>query len=219
VLASSGVKPIGGLATGVVILLLGATAASAALAVAAFYRARLADRLLDGGLVTFDDLNRADSLVQGTSILYLLALITAGIVWIVWQHRYASNAQRLGGKLGLGPGWAIGGWFIPLAAPVLAAVQLSQAVRETDDRRAAGWLIPAWVVAWFVGGVIAAVGATMRPDSEDPGDLRDFARADCVAGVGAALITAAGVLAVLMIRNLSSRQTRAAERRAVAIAR
>ncbi len=218
-LASSGVKPIGGLATGVIILLIGATAASAALAAAAFYRAGLADRLLDGGRVTFDDLNRADGLVQGTSILYLLALITSGIVWIVWQHRYASNAQRLGGKLGLRPGWAIGGWFIPLAGPVLAAVQLSQAVRDTDDRRGAGWLIPAWVVAWFAGGSAAGVGAAMRPDSEDPGDLRDFARADRVAGVGAALITVAGVLAVLMVRQLSSRQTRAAERRAVAITR
>lgn len=217
VLASSGVKPLRGLVTAVTILLVASAAAAAALAVTAFYRARLADRFLDHGDVSLlDDIDQADGLVQGTAILYLLTLIPTGILFIMWQHRYAKNADRLGGKLGLGPGWAIGGWFIPVAGPVLAAVQLSQAARQSDDRRGVGF-IPAWVVAWFIGGTVGWVGAAMRPDNDNPGDLRDFARADRVTGVGAALIAVAGVLAVVMVRQLSAGQTRAAQRRAAAL--
>ena len=42
-----------------------------------------------------------------------------GVVFIIWQFRHAKNAQVLGARGGLGPGWAIGGWFIPLANYVL----------------------------------------------------------------------------------------------------
>jgi hypothetical protein len=177
-----------------------------------FYRSNLLDRVLDGRRVSFEDVERADNLVQGTLILYVLGFLTTGIVFIVWQYRFAKNAERLTGPLGLRPGWAIGGWFIPLAAPVLAAIQLDQADRRSGGRRPHGDrarpLVIAWLVAWYLGVIVFVVATAVRPDYDD-NDIdaaRDFVQADRIAAAGFALIVAAGVLAVLIVRKVSARQ-------------
>lgn len=207
-------QPLRGLVAGLTILLIAATAAAIAAAGALFHRTRVVDRFLDGERVSFSDVDRADNLVQGTTLLFLLGFVVAGIVWIVWQYRLASNAERFTGRLGLRPGWAIGGWFIPLAAPVLAAIQLVQADRRAGDRprlAPAKPLVIAWLVVLYAGWVLNAVGSGIRPDFEqEGGELRDFARADRLAAVGFALVAVAGVLAVLMVRKLSTRQHAAA---------
>ncbi len=61
------------------------------------------------------------------------------MVFIIWQFRHAKNAQVLGAYGGLGPGWAIGGWFVPFANYVLPAMQMHQSSRASDiEGRAAG---------------------------------------------------------------------------------
>jgi hypothetical protein len=50
--------------------------------------------------------------------------VVLAALFITWQYRHAKNARLLGQQGGLGPGWAVGGWFIPLANFVLPAVQL-----------------------------------------------------------------------------------------------
>ncbi len=56
--------------------------------------------------------------------------------FIVWQFRHAKNARALGERGGLGPGWAIGGWFVPLANFVLPGVQIHQSSRMSDSAAA-----------------------------------------------------------------------------------
>jgi hypothetical protein len=191
-----------------------------------FSRADAAAAAADGDFGAFRALpQRDDSVAIGTG-LYVLSMLVAGPLVIVWQHRHASNAQRLSGPLGLGPGWAIGGWFVPLGNLVLPTVQLAQAGRASDPdlvpgppgARSRGRIPPitiVWGVAWALGGVLFSVGATMRPTEDDTpvlsagATLEDFAAADRTAGVGMLVLAVAAVLAIVMVRTLTSRQARA----------
>ena len=55
-----------------------------------------------------------------------------------------------------------------------------------------------------------AVSSGTRPDDSFDGDLEDFVRADRIAAVGALLLAAAAVLALIMVRQLTAAQRRAA---------
>lgn len=79
--------------------------------------------------LTSAELDSVDLWVNAPVVVYLILVLFAVPTFIVWQFRHAKNAQMHGQSEGLGPGWAIGGWFIPLANFVLPAVQLRGASR------------------------------------------------------------------------------------------
>ena len=55
------------------------------------------------------------------------------VLTVIWQWRLAKNHQQLGRPgTSLGPGWAIGGWFIPLANFVLPFIQFRELWRGAD---------------------------------------------------------------------------------------
>src|SRR5581483_5005799 len=184
-------QPLGGVATGVTVVL--GLGALFALGAAALFlsRARLAQDFLDGN-TTLRQLDDADHRFQAFVALFFVAF---AVVFIVWQYRHAKNAELLRGRLPLGPGWAIGGWFIPLANYVLPAVQLSQAAKASDpvspasppepwvtsapigaevtqhssggpQGRAPG-IIVAWAVVLGLSALLFAVGSNTRPDDND----------------------------------------------------
>lgn len=49
------------------------------------------------------------------SFLAGLSLLAAFVLFIIWSFRVAKNGRALGYPASLSPGWAIGGWFIPIA--------------------------------------------------------------------------------------------------------
>src|SRR5260221_8586898 len=126
------VKPLKGLATAVVVLLAVTGLIAIWAAVALFHRASVASDFNGFSGVTLQDLKDADSQVTGSVTLFGLSLIATGVLWIIWQFRFATNAQTLRRNYGLAPGWAIGGWFIPLGNLVLPQIQLFQAAKASD---------------------------------------------------------------------------------------
>ena len=130
-------------------------------------------------------------------------------MWIVWQHRHAKNARVLGQTEGLGPGWAIGGWFIPLGNFVLPQLQLKQAAEASDPSgaRKAPPVLVAWWVLWVVGGVAGSVTRNNGTDEiSSIDDIESFRTADQVGGASMLIVIAAAVAAVIMVRTLSARQ-------------
>jgi hypothetical protein len=122
----------------------------------------------------------------------------------------------LGGRLGLGPGWAIGGWFIPLANFVLPTLQIRQSARASGR-------VPGVVAAWTTTYVIAVAGyasaSGIRPKlpsaSGNATDFIDkFVQADRMAAGASVIYAVAGVLAIMMVRTLSKNQEQAAAQRA-----
>ncbi len=184
---------------------------------ALFNRADLIDQLLEPSpsQPSFNEMDDADNFVGGAMAAYFVFFISIAVVFIIWQFRHAKNAESLGFRGGLGPGWAIGGWFIPFANFVLPGMQLFGASKPANRGRGAGIVI-AWAIMFGVGAVLFSVGGGLEPTDdegnvriESTDDIEQAADSDRAAGVGLLFEAAAAVLAIVMVRQLSSRQEEA----------
>jgi hypothetical protein len=213
-------KPLKGLTTAVVVLLAVTGLVALWATVALFHRASVASDFTPLGGVSLQDLQDADSQVSGSVGLFGVLLIATGVLWIVWQFRFATNARALRGSYGLAPGWAIGGWFIPIGNLVLPQLQLFQAAKASDPDLPAGQTVAsgrvpssvaAWWIAYDLGAVLFSLGSLTRPnDNAVDFDVDKFIRADRVSAFGCLVYIAAAVIAIVMVRALSDRQMRAA---------
>jgi Domain of unknown function (DUF4328) len=223
-----------GLATAVTVLILLMAVLCLARAGAHANRASQLDDLRDGRGAFVDGLALADADddVALSNGLYIVGVIVTGILFIVWQYRHATNARSLSYRVdGLKPGWAIGGWFVPVANLVLPGLQIFGASRESDPdlpvppgaRRGRGsGIVVLWAAVNGVALVVDRVGAAMFPDHDDYVPAGDLERrlADAVAGdrivaVASALFVVAAILASVMVNRLTVRQD---ERAAAAMA-
>src|SRR5437763_14347871 len=91
-----------GVATALMILLAAASIAAVFVVYAFLHLASVVDDLNNA---TYHDVNDADSLVSGTVVFFGLALLGAGLHWIIWQFRYAKNAELLRSSYGLQSRW------------------------------------------------------------------------------------------------------------------
>jgi hypothetical protein len=213
------VRPLGGLAMALTILLGLASVAAVATAFPHFNRANVVETYKDGAKTTITDATAADSQVALFTIIFAALFIATIVVWMVWQFRFASNGEALGQRTAMGaPGWAIGGWFIPLANFLLPSLQMSASSRASGFRPPA--LIPLWAVTFGLGSLGQAIANSMGTNaigSRFGGSanqlLSQVAQADRIWG-GALIIEAiAGVLAIFMVRSLSTLQEAAAASR------
>ncbi len=200
---------MGGLATAVSVLLGFAALASLVYAFPYFDRGDVLDALRDRPLppLMVNVVDNAGEAVARWLIIPLVLSVATGIVFILWQHRHATNAVALGGQLSLGPGWAIAGWFLPVANLVVPFRQLSQSARATGR-------VPVVQVVWtgtFVAAAVAfAASFSYRDDAVAATDLRAalarLALADRLAGAALLLFAVAGVFAILTVCTLTRRQ-------------
>ena len=202
-------KAIRGLATALSVLLSITAVAALVLAGALFNRASV---LEDPFGASFDELQGADDGAAAGAGFFLLSFVATGILWIVWQYRHAKNARALGQTDGLAPGWAIGGWFIPLANWILPGLQLKQAAEASDPTgaRKAPPIVIVWWILWAIGGF--ASFSTRNSGNEEIAsvdDIESFRTGDQLAAVGMLVVIAAALVAVVMVRSLSQRQHQA----------
>lgn len=166
--------------------------------------------LIDDPTASFADLVAADDRVGGSVGFFSLSFIVTGILWIVWQYRYAKNLTALGRPLDGGAGRAIWGWFIPIANYFISPNQLFRAAKESDRARggtgtAPGTLVP-WWIAFGLGSLLWAVSTTLRPGADELASVDDFRTADQIGAFGLLLFVVAGVLAALTVRACTARQ-------------
>ena len=72
------------------------------------------------------DTYNVSGLLTGLSQLALI------VITIIWLFRIARNHQGLGRRLTWGPGWAIGGWFLPPILYVLPFLMLRESWKAAD---------------------------------------------------------------------------------------
>ena len=141
---------------------------------------------------------------------------------MIWMFRIAQNHGRLGRTLRWGPGWAIGGWFLPPCLYVIPTLMLQESWKASDPSVEPGsdrWkasssapLIWVWFVLYSVVGLVGAFGTfgadfdkSMSSDKSDQAQfLADRHAALCIQP----LTTIIGaVLWFLVVRNLTRRHT------------
>lgn len=186
-------------------------------AVSLFYRSGIFSDAASGLFATEEEASLADAAVMGSNITIFALYVPIAVVFIAWQYRHAKNAQVLSSDAGLGPGWAIAGWFIPVANLVLPAIQIHHSSRArrvpakpVKPERSALPLIVLWAIALFAGNALSTWAVRIWPESLDTtADLEAAARSDAIDGYASVVLVVAALLCIAMVRSLSKRQNRA----------
>jgi Domain of unknown function (DUF4328) len=76
-----------------------------------------------------------------------LVTIVAMITFLVWIHRVFVAIRASGGTTSWSPGWAVGGWFIPLANAVLPWLTVRDALKALQRPTI---LAGAWWITWLI---------------------------------------------------------------------
>lgn len=212
-------KDIKGLGTAVVVLLAIQIALVLPQAVTLLHRISLLNKYQSGDFSVAASLSSADSSVEGFAGLASLVFIATVVVWLIWQHHAQYNARQFAAGLTYTPGWAVGWWFIPFAN----LVKPFQTMRELWKASHGGrWQeIRTWPVLGFwwatylasnisvwVGSSAAGIafGTTSTPRTATTGDVIAH---DKWALVSLVLRTAAAVLAIMLVRAITTMQQNA----------
>ena len=153
-------------------------------------------------------LDRADLIAAVVAAGFLLALVAAGVVFIVWLWRVRGNAELFcAGRHRRGRGWVIGGWFCPVVNlwfpkqvldDVIAASDPRTPPRVPDLRGIHGnGLVLAWWLTWLASLVLGNLGGTDY--ASDVPDVDDQVIAASLSTISAALTAICAVLAIRVI--------------------
>ena len=153
--------------------------------------------------------------VGTASALLFWVYIPTVILFLVWMHRASENLRFLG-ALGqrFSPGWAVGWWFIPimnLSRPYQAMAEIWKG--SAPDLRSGGridwkygsvapllgWWWGLWVAFGLCGVIAGFVWAGESDAVPSSGALWLYLLAS-------ALMFGTGVLAILIVRRITSRQ-------------
>jgi hypothetical protein len=208
-------RPTQGLATAVVILLSAQTVVLGLRALALLNRIRIVGMIARHEWVSQGSSNRADAWVRGAGVLWVLLFVVTIVVWCVWQHRSHLAARDLAAGMEISAAWAVGCWFVPIVnsfKPFQAMRELWRASlgappwRTQPTWSVLGW----WWATWLGFNVLGWLQSTTGG-----GDLEAIRRSDAIGLLSVTLGIVAALLAVQIVRQISSRLTVA---RVVAVA-
>lgn len=180
----------------------------------------LSDHDVQGVVIDADPVNDAANFPAAMILIFGLLAIAIFVLLIIWMYRAAKNNEALG-RLNprLGPGWAIGGWFIPVAWWVIPVLIFSDLWKGSDPtiprgdpnwRRASGGSLPVlWGIAFFVMTVPRFFVGVGRNDEGRFSEVSDVRRSDIFEIVSSLGAIAAGALAIVVIRKVAARQEEA----------
>ena len=91
-------------------------------------------------------------------IITFLVSVPITIVFLIWFYRARQNAGHLDWRQRWSPGWAIGGWFVPVCFlwfPYQIMADIWRAGLAAENRKQLAYLPGAWwacwCLAWFTG--------------------------------------------------------------------
>jgi hypothetical protein len=208
-------RSVSGLGTAVSILICLVALAQAVLAASYWYTYKVVKDYVEGPVKDPDRLDRADEFWAQALNGFLLALLAAGVVFIVWLWRARGNAELFCyGQHRRGRGWVIGGWFCPvvflwfpkqIVDDVIAASDPRTPPRFPDLRRIPRHgLVLAWWLTW-VTTAIRGPGGTSDLAADVP-DVSDQAVGASVATLGVVLTAVCAVLAIRVVRLVNRLQ-------------
>lgn len=166
----------------------------------------LVDRMIvDLDSVSDSEIDTADLIYGLSGIAEFIVYVVAVVAFLVWLFRVRANAELLSpGGHRRGKPWVIFGWVVPIVNfwfPKQVVDDIWYA--STRDGSASKGLIDAWWAAWLVGSLVSNFAGRLLFRAEDLETLAAAARFDTVS-IGLMLVAA--VLAIGVIRKISSAQ-------------
>jgi hypothetical protein len=162
----------------------------------------------------FERAQDADDFVSGANAVFVLVQVVLAVLFIVWTFRAAKNNEALDRRNPrFTSGWAIGGWFIPIANLVIPLMLIQDLWRgatpeiprgDTRWRSARGSvLVGLWWTVWILSLARIFAGSS---SVDDRASLDEIERSNWIALAGVVVAAIAAVLAVFVVRALARRQ-------------
>lgn len=201
-----------------------AVAAAAALALGGLVAGRFvvddADAFI-AGTIDQDEFIEAATPYLLLSFVQGIAVIASAVLVIVWMYRIASNHRALHRDATWGPGWAIGGWFLPPLLYIIPFLMFRELWRASDPdvpiggewrSRPVSRLVPAWFVLYSIVPIVLLVfqsGDLMSAFSGSETEVAEqLTGGQGPAVSGAAATVASAAVFIAMARGLGARHRR-----------
>lgn len=204
-----------GLATGLTVVLWTTVGALVLAALAALReRGEYADAF--ESFSAYESFEDAEALAGGLLFIALLGMLAIAVLLIIWMWRAAKDLEALG-RFGpsLGAGWAIGGWFVPLASlvlPCIVAVDLWKGSDATIPGGNADWkrartspLVGLWWAAWVGANLLGTAFSFSQPEGDTYATTDDYLLQNTFQIAWLLALVAAGVLCVFVVRRITAR--------------
>lgn len=175
-----------------------------------------AQALLDGTIDNETFLERAAPYLLMTTVQGVITLATA-VVTMIWMYRLAKNHRALHRGDTWGPGWAIGGWFVPPLLYVVPTLMLRELWKASDPDVPIGgdWrsgrtspLIWLWFLLYSIGpiGVLIAQSASGFSLGASERDMANqVIDNQLTTAIGAVVTLAAAGVFIALVRQLTAR--------------
>ena len=202
-------RSIKGLSLALMWVLIGVAVASVGSAIALAVRLDAVDRFRGGDFSALQDVRDGDDAVSTASTILVLLSIAVFVLIIIFLFRAVKNTELWNTvRERWTPGWAIGGWFIPIANLVIPFLVVRETWHRSNpaavsggDRRASTVLIWGWWLLFVVGYIAIQIDPGDDPPTIDQIRVRDgFGIGGCV------LLAASSVFMILVVRRLAKWQ-------------
>jgi hypothetical protein len=219
-MATTPLKRVGGVARAAMILVALSAAASV---VTLFVRATVTDEAEQFLRVRGDEQEFVEAIAPYLLMSFVqgIAVLSASILTIIWMFRVAKNHRALHRIGTWGPGWAIGGWFLPPLLYVIPTLMFGELWKASNPDVPVGgdwksspkspvilvWfalysLVPLVLLFWQGTETISGIGSTEV-------DLAEQITGSQTVNVLSALVGVAGAAAfIAMARQLTGRHQR-----------
>ncbi|MFJ3219515.1 DUF4328 domain-containing protein [Kitasatospora sp. NPDC086801] len=166
------------------------------------------------GAATYADLEAADAdaltAVSSTTAIFVV-WAAAGVAFLVWLWRARINAESMGGRDSQrrSRGWVVGSWTTPVVNLWYPYQVVSDIWQASAPRRpVSGTLVKAWWVFFVLAGLVKPFQWRMADPAHWESE-KDVVSAANVTSLLTVLLLVAGVLLVLVIRQVTTWQNRA----------
>jgi hypothetical protein len=157
---------------------------------------------------TVNDANDAADAVNAMGVVLELISLAIFVVLVVFLFRASKNTELWNTSTRTWtPGWAIAGWFIPLANFVIPFLVVRDIWRRTpepagargDARPVGNWILLVWWVLFVVGAI--GIRLDIGPDT-----LSEHRTEDWIHLLAAIAVAASAVPLIVIVRTLARRQ-------------
>jgi hypothetical protein len=165
-----------------------------------------------GALFVTDKVRDAVDAVNGVAGIHFLVFLTIAVLWMIWMWRAATNTALLRRfKPRFPSGFAIGGWFIPIAFWIIPGMHMYDIDKGSGppagpgERPRGSGLLVVWWILFVIGWAGSGFGqVTLKRGHRY--DASSFDVRNTVFVIAMLAMLAAAVLAILVVRSITRAQ-------------
>jgi hypothetical protein len=206
-------RPIQGLGTTLSVLLFAVVLADLLGIGVSAHRKTVFDRIVSGEGLSDAEAQASDTITLLVGVVQVGLWLAVMVLWLIWFFRARSNAELYGPVLRHARGWAIGAWFVPFLNLVRPKAITDDIARASDPavpftyRDITRLPKPPLITAWWTAFLLNYfAGRVLFSQYREAGDITDEPRLAIVEIVVQGVDAVAAVLALLVVRMITSRQ-------------